>query len=82
MEAIDPFVSLFGIFGPPKMPEAIVEKLHREIVRVINRAEVKDLLANAGIEVVGSTPAQLATSTKAEVAKWSKVIKDAGIRAE
>jgi tripartite-type tricarboxylate transporter receptor subunit TctC len=75
-------LSLFGIFGPPKMPEAIVEKLHREIVRVINRAEVKDLLANAGIEVVGSTPAQLATSTKAEVAKWSKVIKDAGIRSE
>lgn len=75
-------LSLFGIFGPPKMPEAIVEKLHREIVRVINRAEVKDLLANAGIEVVGSTPAQLATSTKAEVAKWGKVIKDAGIRSE
>ena len=75
-------LSLFGIFGPPKMPEAIVEKLNREIVRVINRAEVKDLLANAGIEVVGSTPAQLATSTKAEVAKWGKVIKDAGIRSE
>jgi tripartite-type tricarboxylate transporter receptor subunit TctC len=75
-------LSLFGIFGPPKMPEAIVDKLNREIVRVISRAEVKDLLANAGIEVVGSTPAQLATSIKAEVAKWSKVIKDAGIRSE
>ena len=74
--------SHFGIFGPLKMPEAIVSKLNREIVRVISRAEVKDILAAAGIEVVGSTPAQLGTTVKSEVAKWSKLIKDAGIRGE
>jgi tripartite-type tricarboxylate transporter receptor subunit TctC len=75
-------VSYFGIFGPPKVPAPIVDKLNREILRVISRAEVKDLLANAGIEVVGSTPAQLGVIIKAEVAKWGKVIKDAGIRSE
>jgi tripartite-type tricarboxylate transporter receptor subunit TctC len=75
-------VSYFGIFGPPKVPAPIVDKLNREILRVISRVEVKDLLANAGIEVVGSTPAQLGVIIKAEVAKWSKVIKDAGIRSE
>ena len=75
-------VSYFGIFGPAKIPSAIVDKLNREILRVISRAEVKDLLANAGIEVVGSTPAQLGVIIKAEVAKWGKVIRDAGIRSE
>jgi len=75
-------VSYFGIFGPPKVPAPIVDKLNREILRVISRVEVKDLLANAGIEVVGSTPAQLGVIIKAEVAKWGKVIRDAGIRSE
>ena len=75
-------VSYFGIFGPPKVPAAIVNKLNSEIVRVINRAEVKDLLANAGIEVVGSTPAQLDVVVRAEVTKWRKLIQDVGLRSE
>jgi tripartite-type tricarboxylate transporter receptor subunit TctC len=75
-------LSLFGIFGPPKIPEAIVNRINREIVRVISRAEVKDVLSAAGMEVVGSSPAQLGATIKAEVAKWGKVIKDAGIRSE
>jgi tripartite-type tricarboxylate transporter receptor subunit TctC len=75
-------VSYFGIFGPPKVHAAIVNKLNGEIVRVINRTEVKDLLANAGIEVVGSTPAQLDVVVRAEVAKWSKLIREAGLRSD
>jgi hypothetical protein len=75
-------LSLFGIFGPARMQDDIVQKLNREIVRVLNREEVRDLLANGGIEVVGSTPAQLGSAVKSEVAKWGKLIKDAGIRSE
>ena len=51
-------------------------------MRVINRAEVKELLANAGIEVVGSTPAQLDVVVRAEVTKWRKLIRDVGLRSE
>jgi len=75
-------LSLFGIFGPARMQDDIVQRLNREIVRVLNREEVRDLLANGGIEVVGSTPAQLGSAVKSEVAKWGKLIKDAGIRSE
>jgi tripartite-type tricarboxylate transporter receptor subunit TctC len=75
-------LSLFGIFGPARMQDDIVQKLNREIVRVLNREEVRDLLANGGIEVVGSTPAQLGSAVKSEVVKWGKLIKDAGIRSE
>jgi len=75
-------VSYFGIFGPPKLPAEIVGKLNAEIVRVISRAEVRDLLANAGIEVVGSTPAQLDAVVRSEVAKWGRLIRDAGLRSE
>ena len=75
-------VSYFGIFGPPKVPAAIVNKLNGEIIRVINRTEVKDLLANAGIEVVGSTPAQLDVVVRGEVAKWGKLIREAGLRSD
>ncbi len=74
--------SHFGIFGPAKIPEAIVDKLNREIVRVVSRPEAKDVLVAGGMEVVGSSPAQLGAIVKGEVAKWSKLIRDAGLRNE
>ena len=44
--------------------------------------DVCDKLAEQGIEVAGSTPDTLAATVKSEIAKWAKVIKDAGIRAQ
>ncbi len=75
-------LSPFGVFGPAKMAAPIVNKLQQEIARVLQRTEVKELLASAGIEVVGSSPQQLAAMVKSEVAKWSKLIKDANLRGE
>ena len=69
-----------GIFAPAKTPAAIINRLNQEIVRVLNRAEVKEKFFNAGVEVVGSSPEQLAATIKSEMARMGKVIKDAGIR--
>ncbi len=74
--------SRLAIFAPAGTPAAIVARLNREIVRVVNRPDVKDKFHESQIEVVGDTPEALAALIKAEIATTAKVIKEAGIRAE
>lgn len=71
--------SILGIFAPAKTPAAIINRLHQEIVRAISRNEVKERLFNAGVEVVGSSPEEFATTVKVDMARMGKVIRDAGI---
>ena len=71
-----------GIFAPAKTPATIINRLHQEIVRTLSRPEIKEVLFNAGLEPVGSTPEELAAAIKYELATLGKVIKDVGIRDE
>ena len=73
-------VSAHGVFVPAKTPEPLVVRLNEEIVRVLQRPEAKERFAGIGAEAVGSTPAQLATAIKEEVARMGKVIREAGIQ--
>ena len=58
------------------------EKLNREIVRVLNSADVKDRFSSSGLEAVGGSPEQFAAKIKSEMTRMGKVIKDAGIKEE
>jgi tripartite-type tricarboxylate transporter receptor subunit TctC len=73
-------VSIHGVFLPAKTPEAINARLHQEIVRVLQRPESRERLASIGAEPVGSTRAQFAAVMKDEVARMSKVVREAGIQ--
>jgi tripartite-type tricarboxylate transporter receptor subunit TctC len=73
---------ILGVLVPAQTPSPIVERLHREIVRIVAQPDMKERLAAVGFEAVGSTPAEFATRIKAEIAKWGKVIRDANIKAE
>ncbi len=75
-------VSVQGFFAPAKTPEPIIERLNQEIVRYINKPEVKERFFNSGVETVGGSPEQLATIVKSEMARLGKVIKDAHIHDE
>ena len=75
-------VSRLAIFAPAGTPAAIVTRLNRELVRVLNLPEVKQKFHESQIEVVGDTPEALAAMINAEIATTAKVIKEAGIRAE
>ncbi len=74
--------SLLAVFAPAGTPAAIVQRLNQEMVKVLQSAEARERLFNAGVEAVGSTPEQFAATLKTEMTKWGKVIKDAGIRSE
>jgi tripartite-type tricarboxylate transporter receptor subunit TctC len=76
------YASWTGLLAPARTPQAVVERLHVEAARAVKRAEKKALLATEGAEPVGSTPAQFATKIRAEIARWTQVVKAAGIRAD
>ena len=75
-------MQIYGVFAPAKTPAAIVGRLNEEIVRVVQRPDVRDKFLAAGVEPVGSTPQELAATIKSEIVRIGKVIKDAGIRDE
>ena len=71
-----------GIFAPTNTPGAVVQRLNKEIVRVLALPDVKDKFFNSGVETVGTTPEEFASRIRAEMARLGKVIREAGIRAE
>ena len=71
-----------GLLAPAKTPAAIVERLNREVIRVLNEREVRERLSNAGLQVATNTPNQFADFIRAEIDKWGKVIRTAGIKPE
>jgi tripartite-type tricarboxylate transporter receptor subunit TctC len=74
--------SMMGFFAPAKLSPAMLQLLHREMVRVLRLPDVADRLFAAGVEVVGSSPEAFAAKVKAEMQKWGKLIKDSRLREE
>jgi tripartite-type tricarboxylate transporter receptor subunit TctC len=72
----------YGILGPSGLPANLVTRLNTEINKALAAPDLKDKLVGAGIQPVGNTPDQFATFIKSETARFSKVIKEAGIKAE
>ena len=71
-----------GMFGPAGMPKAVLARVNAEVVRVLNAPEAKKVLEGDGADIVGNSPEQFGAVLKAEIAKWTKVAKAAGIKAE
>lgn len=71
-----------GMVVPAGTPRAVIEKLSAEVARIVKLPDVTQRFQLDGAEGVGSTPAEFAAFLKTEMAKWSKVIKDAGIKSE
>ena len=72
--------TVYGIFAPAKTPASVVDRLNREIVLFLARADVKEKFLAAGAETIGSSPAELAAAVKSEMARMGKVIRADGIR--
>ncbi|OAF12412.1 hypothetical protein AYJ54_06175 [Bradyrhizobium centrolobii] len=69
-----------GILFPAGTPQDIVDRWYREIADIVALPEIRDRLTSLGLEPVVNTPASFAAQIKSEVARWSKVIRDARIK--
>ncbi len=76
------FISWNAVHVPAATPTAIITRIHGELVKVLALPEVKGRMFTLGLEVEGSTPAQLAALVRADIAKWGKVIRDSGVKAD
>ncbi len=74
--------SQFALFAPAGTPSAIIERLNREMIAALRKPDVTERLFGSGVEVTTGMPTELAVTMKSEMAKWGKLIKEAGIREE
>lgn len=72
----------YAVFFPAGVPKPIITRLNAELVKLLNAPEMKERMAQIGVDPAPSTPAELAAFVKSETAKWTKVVHDAGVKLE
>jgi tripartite-type tricarboxylate transporter receptor subunit TctC len=70
----------FGLMAPAGTPKLIIEKVQAETARTLASAEIRKRWADAGLEAVGNSQAEFAAVISAEIPRWTKLIRDAGIK--
>jgi tripartite-type tricarboxylate transporter receptor subunit TctC len=73
-------VSLNGMLAPARTPENIIRQINAEVAKVMTRADIKEKLVAAGTDAMSTSPEEFAAIIQADMAKWGKVIREAGIR--
>jgi tripartite-type tricarboxylate transporter receptor subunit TctC len=75
-------LSWFGLVAPAKTPQPIVARLATETQRIIKLPDVRERIVGLGAQPVGGTPDEYKAFIRSEIAKWRKVIRDAGVKIE
>jgi tripartite-type tricarboxylate transporter receptor subunit TctC len=73
-------MSWYAMIAPAKTPPAVIAKLQSETARAMQSPEILDILAKAGTDPVGNTPAEATAFVKLEIERWGKVIRQAKVR--
>jgi len=72
----------FGLLGPAGMPADLAARIQRDTVQALATPEIRNRLVELGVEVVGNSPEEFGAYLRSEIARYAKVIKDAGIKAD
>ena len=71
-----------GLFAPLKTPETVTRNVHRAALQALDAPEVKERFTALGFTLIGNTPQEFAAVVTSELAKFRKVVADAGIKVE
>lgn len=74
--------SWFGLFAPANTPPAVIDRLYRETAKALQSADVRERFAKEGAEPVGSSPADFTGYVRSEFVKYTRIVKDSGIKAD
>ena len=74
-------VGWYGILGPANLPKPIVSRLHEELVKILHQPDVHERIVADGSAPVGSSPEEFSKFLNADLAKWAKVVKESGAKA-
>ncbi|MEY4598177.1 MAG: hypothetical protein RLZZ445_974 [Pseudomonadota bacterium] len=72
----------FGLLGPANMPQELVSRIQRDTARMFNTPATKEKLTGMGVDLVLNSPEQFREYLRTEISRYTKVIKDAGIKAQ
>jgi tripartite-type tricarboxylate transporter receptor subunit TctC len=75
-------VNWHGLVGPKGTPKEVVDRINKEANEALKSADVEKILAADGLTAAGGTPAQFEALLKSEIARWAKVVKQAGVKIE
>jgi tripartite-type tricarboxylate transporter receptor subunit TctC len=75
-------VAWYGVFAPGGTPRDIVAKLNADIVNIVNAQDVRDIFLKQGAESYATSPEEFARVVQRDVAKWAKVVKASGAKAD
>ena len=83
-EALPGYVVIgwYGVIGPANLPRPNVARLHAEMIKILNEPQVRERIVADGSEPVGSSPEDFRQFMLADLAKWAKVVKESGMKAE
>jgi tripartite-type tricarboxylate transporter receptor subunit TctC len=71
-----------GMFAPTHTPRAIIDKLNKTVVHIVQQSDFKARMNQMGSDTVGSTPEEWGKFIEAEIGKWAKIAKAAGMKPE
>jgi tripartite-type tricarboxylate transporter receptor subunit TctC len=72
----------FGVLAPAATPKPIIDRLHQQITAILQMPEIKSKLLSQGAELGNQTPAEFGAFIRADLAKWTDIIKAAGVKAD
>ena len=72
----------YALLAPARTPKEVIQRIHAELMQTLKDPAFKALMATTGTEPIGSTPEELSGYVTQEIAKWSKVVKSAGMKPE
>ena len=72
----------YGMLGPAGLPPDLVARIQRDVARVVNQPENRERLVSMGVDIIANSPEEFGAFLRTEVARYAKVVKDQGLKAE
>lgn len=72
----------YGMLAPAGTPAELIARIQRDSARVVSQPETRERLVNMGVDIIASTPEEFGAFLRSEIARYTKVVKDAGLKAE
>ena len=72
----------YGMLGPNGMPADLVARIQRDVVRAVTQPELRERLTNMGVDVIANSPDEFGAYLRSEIARYTKIVKSAGLKAE
>ena len=72
----------YGVLAPAATPQAVITRLHGELVRIVQLPDIRERWATLGADPLTNTPTEFAAFLKADISKWAKVVRESGAKAD